>query len=488
MTQTVKFSQFLVGGNTQEGDIVVGLRNGQNYQFNATNGGGGATTATIVQPAHGLSVRQWVTINTSGLYVPGLGDSAQDAEIVGVVIQVIDVNTFVVQQAGKIETASGVFTGLTPGFVYFLDTVTPGNMVPVDALVNGQVSRPLFFTDSAGSGWVLPYRGLIVGGAAPPSSNGNGNLVNVTQIGHGLNPGDVVRIQGSIDYVKAQGNTFNNSQAVGVVITKVNANQFVLQTNGYYTNSPTSNTGPFSVDDVGADLIPGIPYYLSPTFAGKITSINPTTGSLSSKPIYIGEQVWGTTGTNAGFILEQRPLTTNGNVYLGQLNLGNNFSSTTILSDYPANVYLLIITGEIYATAGAPTYLAFQMYSSGSFINSGTGYQMSGVFKNIPITGTLFSAVDLGAPIPPGAVFFPPIYKDPACNTATINLQINTPGLAEMLYTENCYQFSTHLSYSITGATSCVYAGTPTGIRLFAGAGVPLSGTGYVSVYAIPNS
>lgn len=49
-----KFSQFNVGGALVAGDIIVGLRAGQNYQFNP-----------FLTP-----VNSWVTINTSQTLVP----------------------------------------------------------------------------------------------------------------------------------------------------------------------------------------------------------------------------------------------------------------------------------------------------------------------------------------------------------------------------------------------------------------------------------
>ena len=309
MVATVHFSDFPMGGMQLPTDIVVGLRAGVNTQFVAGGSGGGGVTQVITQTGNNLLTGQWVRLNSSGLYVTALADNPQDGEVVGVVVGIIVLHSqFVLQQAGYVSPALGIFSALTTGAVYFLDVTTSGNMVLTDALINGQVSRPVFVADSPTSGWVLPYRGLIVGGAAPPSPSGNGNLVAITQAANGLSAGNVVRLNGSIDYVTAQGDSLADAQAVGVVVSIVNANQFVLQTNGYYTNSPATNVGPFNLDDMGNPLVAGHVYYVSSTVAGGITGVNPTTGTNSSKPIYIAEQVWGTTGTNAGYILEQRPL------------------------------------------------------------------------------------------------------------------------------------------------------------------------------------
>ena len=119
--KTRKFSQFVVGNELQDGDIIVGLRNGQNYQFTASVGNGtGGNIYTITQAGHGLSPQDWVYIDTAGLFQKADSTDEFKAEVEGVVIRLDTadpLNKFVLQTAGLVE--EGVFTGLTPGPAYF---------------------------------------------------------------------------------------------------------------------------------------------------------------------------------------------------------------------------------------------------------------------------------------------------------------------------------------------------------------------------------
>jgi len=350
MTQTRKFSQFQGPSQVTNTDIVVGLRTDPttgrlaNWQFTGvgSGGGGGGAVTTIITQATVLAVGQWVRINSAGVYVPAQADSAQDGEVVGVVI-VADVPNmqYTIQQSGYITSAQNVFSNLALtglGIVWFLDTASAGAMVAVDATVNNQVSRPVFVNDTDSSGWVLPYRGLIVGGVAPNSGGGgtttDSNIVTVNQNGHDFSAGEWLRIDTPIDgqatYVLAQADTLDDSQSVGVVIEVVNANQFKLQFAGYISGGvpPVVNGTvycPFQ-DDMGAPLIPKTVYYLSNT-EGQITSVDPGLTGLYSKPLFVSEQVISATGLNAGYILPQRPLnftTENNNVHVvNQVNIFN---------------------------------------------------------------------------------------------------------------------------------------------------------------------
>jgi hypothetical protein len=183
MVFTRKFSEFVPEAVSE----VVGLTSGAN-SIGPNSGGGGSVVEIITQDTTGLAVGDWVRINSAGLYVPAKGDSAQDAEVVGVVKNILSISQFTLQQAGYILTTDAVFTGLNPSDVYFLSTTTAGAMQDVDAVVNGQVSRPVFVADTPTSGWVLPYRGLIVGGASPSGAPGGFGLQwNVYNAGGTIN-------------------------------------------------------------------------------------------------------------------------------------------------------------------------------------------------------------------------------------------------------------------------------------------------------------
>jgi hypothetical protein len=103
--------------------------------------------------------------------------------------------------------------------------------------------------------------------------------VKITQAAHGLAAGDVVRLSGA-NYIKAKADTAVNAEAIGMVASAPDANNFVLISNGRITGL--------------AGLTAGAAYYLSPTTSGAITDTEPTTIGQVSKPILIAESA--TTG------------------------------------------------------------------------------------------------------------------------------------------------------------------------------------------------
>jgi hypothetical protein len=326
MVQTRKFSQFGGPDTIQSSDIVVGLRNGMNWQFtgiNAGGGGSGGVSFTITQIAHGLIVGNWVRINSAGNYVRGIANTPENSDVIGVVIATPDFDTFTLQQSGYITSSQNVFSGLVPGDPYYLNTDvgSPGTMTNVDALVDGFVSRPVFIPDTANSGWVVPYRGIIIGGGPDTSTGGGGsgtdsNITTVTQTAHGFIVGDVIRqapantILMQAVYTLAFADTLPNARAVGVVIEVINPNSFRVQFSGY--NQQSGSTGGITVDDLGSPLATGVTYFLSVITPGKVSAIEPFVAGQASKPMYVCEQTVGDTGINAGWILDQRPLLVSG--------------------------------------------------------------------------------------------------------------------------------------------------------------------------------
>lgn len=279
-----------------------GFVNGMWVPF-STGSGQGSTVQTIVTPVpHGLNPKDWVRVNDPGngdfSYVKSLADGTpiQDADCIGVVIDVPTPTSFVLQQAGY---STGVFAGLTPGENYFLDTSIAGNMIPIDPTTNGQVSRPVFSADSATTGWVLPYRGLVVGSVAPGSGGGSTDtsIKTIIQIGHGFVKGDWIYTSADNVYSKGIATSLDTSQVEGVVINVIDPDTFQIQQSGFINGVVTQ-------DDAAAAIVSANVYYLSETVAGQIQANIPTTAGMATKPVYVQHILAG----NYGVILEQRPL------------------------------------------------------------------------------------------------------------------------------------------------------------------------------------
>ncbi len=154
----VKFDQFLNGGPTAAGDEIVGLRNGQNYRFDAPiQGGATSFEMNIVQAAHNLAVGDVVRFD-GVLYVLAQADVAANADVVGIVAGVVNANEFTILYGGYVIGPGP----LVSGSVYFLDAAVAGAMTAVAPVVPGQVRKPLLIADSAVSGYWLNYNGQVL--------------------------------------------------------------------------------------------------------------------------------------------------------------------------------------------------------------------------------------------------------------------------------------------------------------------------------------
>ena len=109
----------------------------------------------------------------------------------------------------------------------------------------------------------------------------------INQTGHGFVVGDWIRHNGTI-YTKAQADSAANSRVVGVVISVIDADNFIVQSVGYV--------------DTLSGLTAGTIYYLSPSSAGAMTTTEPTAEDQISKPVFIADS------TTTGWVLNQRGL------------------------------------------------------------------------------------------------------------------------------------------------------------------------------------
>lgn len=126
----------------------------------ALESGGGAAdavTKSINQTGHGLSVGDWVRLSGTD-YIKAQADNAANAEVVGVVSAVADVDNFTLTTDGYVTGLSG----LTAGTAYFLSPSIAGALTSTDP-TGTDVSKPLLVADSTTSGWVIILRGTISG-------------------------------------------------------------------------------------------------------------------------------------------------------------------------------------------------------------------------------------------------------------------------------------------------------------------------------------
>lgn len=255
--------------------------------------GGGTTVSTnisknIMQNAHGLIIGDYVRIDPAGDYVVAQADSAANAELAGLVTAVINANAFTLTMVGYID--AGVFAGLTVGAIYFLSPTAAGGHTLVEPAGLLEVSLPVFYAETATTGWLRHYRGIINGGSPDilPGTDSNASVVIVNQIAHGLVAENIVRLSAANTYVLAQANSEVNASAVGIVIDVIDVDNFILQTAGYQSG--------FIVGKADATI-----YYLSEAVAGLMTNIKPTNAGDFIKQIYISSSA------TDGYIQETQP-------------------------------------------------------------------------------------------------------------------------------------------------------------------------------------
>lgn len=125
--------------------------------YSGFSGSSSSQTILVNQPSHGLSLGEIIRFNGTD-YLPALADTPENAEVVGIVYQVIDSNNFVYLTEGEILGLSG----LVPGTVYYLDLYTPGTYSTTDVSQLGAVSKPVLVAVSNTDAFFHNWRGIIV--------------------------------------------------------------------------------------------------------------------------------------------------------------------------------------------------------------------------------------------------------------------------------------------------------------------------------------
>lgn len=173
---TIKFSQFEDDGVPTTGDILVGLRDGQNAQFTfIPSSTPNAIETSITQTAHGFSQGNIVTYNGTA-WSKALADNSLDAEVFGIVASVTDANTFVLLMGGLL---TGTYTA---GIVYWLSTVTPGAITATAPTTPGLIGKPVLWAISTTQAIFYNMRGNIIPTPIPPPTNFPWNIITTDTI------------------------------------------------------------------------------------------------------------------------------------------------------------------------------------------------------------------------------------------------------------------------------------------------------------------
>jgi hypothetical protein len=259
---------------------VAALANNANWVPFAAAGSGDATKKKYQQVANGFSVGDVISFNGTQ-FVKGIANAGNTLEFLGMVSSIIDPDNFILTYSGFIDTTP--ISGLSANTLYYVSPINAGKITPIEPFNPGESSRPILITQTPTSGLVLNDRGFIVSSSSS-GSTGSGLRIQrtTTQTAHGFALGDVIFYSGT-SYHKAiaSGTTGLNEFPIGVVNQVISPNSFIVCFAGYIDGmSP-------ALDYTGTHHLSGSTlYYLSPTVAGKLTNVKPTSYGQIVKPMY----------------------------------------------------------------------------------------------------------------------------------------------------------------------------------------------------------
>lgn len=146
-------------------------------------------------------------------------------------------------------------------------TINHGSNVATGVTFTGAVK----FTNTVSFSSSPSIDSLIVGVSPKPAGITIGNVVRITNTGLTL----------------AKADTAENAEVLGVVVGS-DSTSFTVATAGSINNKNFASTIPNILGSAGATLNIGCAYFLSPTVAGGITTVEPNTYGQVSKPLILG--------------------------------------------------------------------------------------------------------------------------------------------------------------------------------------------------------
>lgn len=219
------------------------------------------------QVSHPFSIGNVLRVSGENLFGFASASTESLADVVGVVSQVIDANTFELTTHGYVTGAWVNGTGTT---ILYLGT-SNGNLTSTAPTTLSQVHKPLISIYGSGSGFFNNWRGYVNTSGSSSSSNGSYVSLFVDQTAHGFSNGNVVRATGNGGFGYSNASSDSTADVAGIVLSVPNANRFELLLEGYANGSWIAGNG-------------GDVYYLATTDGG-LTTTAPTTVGQVHKPL-----------------------------------------------------------------------------------------------------------------------------------------------------------------------------------------------------------
>lgn len=170
---SLKFDASTLSVDASKGLVVIGGGNGGSASIE-----GAKFELSVIQAGHGLSVGNIIRMSGPNTFAKAKADTKSNAEVIGYVTEVVDVNIF------KYATTGYVTTGVpnhTAGSVMFLSDVTAGALTPNELTTLGHINKPvLIIIESGLKAQFINMRGNVIG-----------NTVSGGVIGPQGNQGDI---------------------------------------------------------------------------------------------------------------------------------------------------------------------------------------------------------------------------------------------------------------------------------------------------------
>jgi len=131
---------------------------------------GASSTLSVAQGSHGFVVGDVLrNTSTDNVYAKAQANSAANAEVIGIVTQVIDSGNFVLTTSGLVD-ASAAVPAAAAGTVLFLDPSTAGALTATEPTTAGQISKPLaIIQDNDDTMVFFNWRGALISDVDLPS-------------------------------------------------------------------------------------------------------------------------------------------------------------------------------------------------------------------------------------------------------------------------------------------------------------------------------
>lgn len=127
-------------------DPVNPLHAATKQYVDAAASGSQSVAYDVNQIGHGFNVGEVLYVTGAGVYTLAQADAPAKSNVVGIVVEDIDANTFKIQVGGLISVG---LAGMTPGSVQYLSEATAGDITEVKPSNPGEVIKPIMIAVSA---------------------------------------------------------------------------------------------------------------------------------------------------------------------------------------------------------------------------------------------------------------------------------------------------------------------------------------------------